>query len=269
VTPAARERMQIRVAVLLVSAAAWILLLLEPRAMGVSTLCPAGMESMSSGSFLEMVAFRPVPLIAYWVLMTLAMMTPLMVAPLSHIYYRSLARRRLIMIQLFAASYAAIWVIAGIILLPVLMASRWLISSSPASAAAFVLVALVWQLSPAKQKCLNRCHSHPPLAAFGIAANRDAVCFGLSHGAWCVGSCWAVMLLPLAFPRFHLLAMAAFTLWLVAERLETPVAPRWRWRGPAKAFRILYVQTRIRLQRTGEMCGWHSRRDSLVLWKGQ
>lgn len=207
---------------------------------------------MSSGSSLEVLmgAFRPVPLIAYWVLMTLAMMTPLMVTPLSHVYYRSLARRRAIMIRLFAASYAAIWVIAGIILLPVLIASRWLISSSPALAATFVLVALVWQLSPAKQKCLNRCHSHPPLAAFGAPANWDAICFGLSHGAWCVGSCWAVMLLPAAFLRFHLLAMAAITLWLVAERLETPVAPRWRWRGPTKGLRILYMQMQIRLQRT-------------------
>ncbi|MGC2697168.1 MAG: DUF2182 domain-containing protein [Candidatus Angelobacter sp.] len=251
-TPAARERMQIRVAVLLISAAAWIFLVLEPGAMTVSTLCPEGMESMASGASFKMLmgAFRPVPLIAYWVVMTLAMMTPLMVAPLSHIYYRSLARRRAMMIQLFAASYAAIWVIAGIILVPVLIASRWLISSSPASAASFVFVALVWQLSPAKQKCLNRSHYHSPLAAFGIQANRDAICFGLSHGAWCVGSCWALMLLPLAFSRFHLLAMAAITLWLVAERLETPVAPRWRWRGPAKALRILCMQTQIRLQRT-------------------
>jgi len=252
VTPAARERMQIRVVVLLVSAAAWILLLLEPRAMAVSTLCPEGMESMASGSSLEklMGAFRPVPLIAYWVLMTLAMMAPLMIAPLCHVYQRSFTRRRVMMIGLFTAGYAAIWTIAGLMLLPILIASRSLTSGSPALGGAFAALALVWQLSPAKQKCLNRSHYHPPLAAFGIQANRDAICFGLSHGAWCVGSCWALMLLPLAFSRFHLLAMAAITLWLVAERLETPVAPRWRWRGSAKALRILYLQTQIRLQRT-------------------
>lgn len=206
---------------------------------------------MSSGPSLQMLmrTIRPVPLVLYWVLMTLAMMAPLVVAPLCHVYQRSFARRRVIMIGLFTAGYAAIWMIAGLMLLPILTASRWLTSGSPALVGTFTAVALFWQFSPTKQKCLNRCHSHPPLAAFGIPAKLDALRFGLSHGAWCVGSCWAVMLLPAAFSR-HLVVMAAITLWLAAERLETPVSPRWRWRGPAKALRILYTQTQIILQRT-------------------
>jgi len=249
-TPAARQRMHVRMAVLLVSAAAWILLSLG-RTMAAPMSCSARMESMSSGPSLQMLmrGIRPVPLIVYWVLMTLAMMAPLLVAPVSHVYYRSLARRRVIMIGLFAAGYVAIWVTAEIILVPVMMASRRLTSNSPALLATFVLVALVWQFSPVKQKCLNRCHSHPPLAAFGNPAKLDALRFGLSHGAWCVGSCWAVMLLPTAFSR-HLVAMVAITLWLAAERVETPVPPRWRCRGTAKALRILYMQTQIRLQQT-------------------
>jgi len=250
-TPAARERMQVRVPVLLVSAAAWTLLLLEYRIMAVPILCPGGMETMSPSAPLEMLlgALRSVSLVVDWGLMILAMMAPLVIAPLRHVYYRSLARRRTVTIGLFAAGYAAIWMIAGIMLLPVLLVSKGLTSGSPAFLTMVVVPALVWQFSPAKQICLNRCHSHPPLAVFGISANLDAFWFGLSHGAWCVGSCWPAMLVPAAFSRGHLVTMAALTLWLAAERLEMPVPPSWRWRAPTKALRILYVQTRIIFQR--------------------
>src|SRR3546814_20852665 len=53
------------------------------------------------------------------------------------------------------------------------------------------IIALVWQFSPVKQRCLNRGHDHRPLAAFGWRAHRDALLFGSVHGIWCVGSGWA------------------------------------------------------------------------------
>ena len=110
---------------------------------------------------------------------------------------------------------------------------------SPAPLVLLVLSLFLYEVSPFKQRCLNRGHAHPELAAFGRAADVDALRFGWSHGAWCVGSCWALMLLPLLFARGHLPAMAMVTLWIVAERLERPQPPRWRLRGPSKAIRII------------------------------
>lgn len=106
-------------------------------------------------------------------------------------------------------------------------------------------------MSPAKQRCLNRCHRLPHLAAFGWPARRDALGFGLSHGAWCVGACWLLMLLPMLTARGHLALMAAVMLFLLAERLERPAAPAWRWRAPTKAARILIAQGRLFLRSAG------------------
>jgi predicted metal-binding membrane protein len=106
---------------------------------------------------------------------------------------------------------------------------------------------VAWQISPAKQWCLNRCHRKPQLAAFGAAADRDAFGFGLSNGASCIGACWALMLLMLVVDHGHLLVMAGVTLFVLAERLENPAPLAWRWRGPDKALRIIMAQARMRL----------------------
>lgn len=233
-TPAARERSQIRVPVLFISAVAWILLVVEP---GGSTL-----HAHHSAAMLE-----PTSLAVGWALMLAAMMAPVLIAPVRHVRDRSFSQRRARAIALFVAGYAAVWMAAGVMLLALAA-----LLAAPGSSLPVVLVtitALVWQFSPFKQRCLNRCHAHSELAAFGRAADIDALRFGLTHGVWCVGSCWALMLLPLMVSRGHVAAMAAVALWLFAERLDRPAPLRWRLRGPGKAARIAVAQARMRLQR--------------------
>lgn len=57
-----------------------------------------------------------------------------------------------------------------------------------------IVVAALYQLTPAKDACLTRCRG--PLQ-FLTEEWRDgrfgAVRMGLLHGAWCVGCCWALM----------------------------------------------------------------------------
>jgi predicted metal-binding membrane protein len=192
----------------------------------------------------------PVSLASGWALMVAAMMVPLMITPLRHVRDRSFARQRARAIVLFTASYAAIWMTAGIMLLALGLTVLLLNPESSGSVALVTIIVIVWQFSPIKQRCLNRCHAHPELVAFGRAADIDALRFGLTHGVWCVGSCWALMLLPLVVSRGHIASMAAVSLWLFAERLERPMPPRWRLRGPGKAARIAIAQTRMRLQRS-------------------
>jgi predicted metal-binding membrane protein len=199
-------------------------------------------------SFQMLLAMNPpAPLAAGWALMLVAMMAPVLIAPVRHIRLRSFAHRRGRSIVLFIAGYAAIWMALGAVLLAMELAVSLFAPQSYLPAAGVVVIALVWQASPIKQRCLNRCHAHTELAAFGAAADFDALRFGMTHGIWCAGSCWALMLFPMLLPRGHVAAMAAVAVLIFGERIELPMPPCWRWRGLGKALRIVAAQARIRL----------------------
>jgi predicted metal-binding membrane protein len=249
-TPAARERSQTRVPVLFISAAAWILLLAAPGGTVLSAHCPPGMQGMklsaaSIGAFLTM--NPPARLAAAWALMLIAMMAPALIAPVRHVRDRSFACRRVRAVGLFVAGYFTIWMTAGAILMTVAWIGSAAAPRSSTPLIAATIAAVLWQFSPDKQRCLNRRHAHPELAAFDRAADIDALRFGLTHGVWCVGSCWALMLWPLLVSRGHLAAMAAVTLWILGEQFARPSAPCWCLRIPDKAIRLAVAQMRMRL----------------------
>jgi len=246
VTDDPRELAGVRNPVLLLCAAAWIGLLLDPGA----TMHDHGAAMGAHGLPHQ----APASLALGWGLMLVAMMSPALILPIRHVRLCSFRRRRARAIALFVAGYAAVWTAVGAMLLAAALAIGAIGAIGGRApnpylpAAGALLLAVVWQLSPAKQRCLNRCHAHTELAAFGLAADLDALRFGISHGLWCAGSCWALMLAPLLLPRGHLAAMAITTLLIAGERLEHPRPPRWRWRGLGKLSRIVAAQTRIRLQ---------------------
>ena len=221
--------MHVRAPLVLISAAAWMALVIEPGGAAFLDHCsPQPIASLWSG----------------WAVMLAAMMAPLVVAPVRHLCDRSFPRRRTRAIVLFGSGYVAVWMAAGVMLLALAMAARLIVHESYAMASVGTLMALIWQFSPVKQRCLNRCHARTELAAFGLAADLDALRFGLTHGVWCVGSCWALMLLPLLVSGGHVAAMAAAALWLLAERLDRPMPPRWHVRRVGKAARLVIAQTR-------------------------
>jgi VWFA-related protein len=89
---------------------------------------------------------------------------------------------------------------------------------------ALLLVAGLYQLTPAKAACLRHCRRpfrEPPLTR-GAALRA-----GLEDGVFCMGSCWALMALCMGSGAAGLLAMAAVTALVLLEKL----APR----GPALA----------------------------------
>ena len=200
----------------------------------LSGICSAGLRMPLADSF-------------NWLLMLAAMMPPLIVAPLRHARERSFAHRRARAMFLFVIGYGAVWMTAGIGLQVMALAAQLASSDTLTCLALSASAAALWQVSPAKQWCLNRCHRRPQLAAFGAAADRAAFDFGLSHGAACVGACWALMLLPLFAGQAHLLTMLAVVLFAFAERLENAAPLAWRCRGPGKALRIIAAQARMHL----------------------
>ena len=180
----------------------------------------------------------PGALIAGNGVMIAAMMAPLLSSPLRHVHERSFSNRRLRAMTLFGVGYGAAWLIA-LVALDVIVLGLVAAATRPVSIVLVAAAALTWQASPAKQTFLNGCHRRPALAAFGLAADRDALQFGLTHGAWCVGSCWALMALPVVCSPGHLVAMALVSLLLSAERLDDPSRPSWRLRGPSRIMRMV------------------------------
>lgn len=248
----AREFARVRNAMLLVAAASWALLLAGESAMLMVAHCPAaGCGAMPFRASLQMLLAMnpPASLAAGWALMLAAMMSPVVISPLDYIRMRSFANRRVRSSALFLAGYFAVWMAAGGVLLAIEIAVKLFAPQSYLPAAGAALIALIWQVSPIKQRCLNRCCAYPVLAAFGGAADFDALRFGLTHGAWCAGSCWALMLAPMLLPQEHVLGMAIIALLIFSERLEEPRPLCWRWRGCGRAVRIMIAQAQMRLQR--------------------
>jgi predicted metal-binding membrane protein len=230
--------------------AAWSMLALGQSELALPAFCSGGTLWAAPPSLsldLALMLHSPAKLAADWALMVAAMMSPLLVAPLRHVRDRSFVRRRPRATLLFIAGYAAVWMIAGVALQAIALAALWAASTPLLCLGVAAAAASVWQVSPAKQCCLNRCHRQPQLAAFGTAADRDAFVFGLTNGTSCAGACWALMLPMLLVVHAHLWAMIAVTLFVFAERLESPAPLAWRWRGAGKALRIAAAQTRMRL----------------------
>jgi len=229
---------------------AWWLLARDSGGSMVSAFCSSETLwplPLSARLDLALMLVSPAQLALDSALMIAAMMLPLIIAPLRHVRDRSFARRRARATVLFAAGYVVVWMIAGVVLQLIAVAVRW---AAPAPLLYFGLAgvtAILWQVSPTKQWCMNRCHHRPNLAAFGTAADRDAFDFGLANGASCAGSCWALMLATLLVGQGHILGMIAVALFVFGEQLEGPASLKWRWRGPSRALRIAAAQARMRL----------------------
>jgi predicted metal-binding membrane protein len=228
---------------------AWLTLAAGGSGFAPVVVCSAGSGWTPSSASLDvaLVLDSPSKLVGDWALMIAAMMSPLVISPLRHVRNRSFARRRTRATLLFVTGYVAVWIGAALGLQGLALAARTA-APTPLWLGVAALAALAWQLAPAKQWCLNRCHRRPKLSAFGTRADRDAFVFGLTNGGACAGACWALMLLPFFAGPAHFLAMVAVMLFVCGERLEGPGRLAWRWRGPGKALRMVAAQTAMRLE---------------------
>jgi predicted metal-binding membrane protein len=230
------------------SLVAWALLTFSWSDVTPIGFCSASLRMPLSDSFNLALVFNSLAQLASgWLLMLIAMTPPLIAVPLRHVRERSFAHRRVRAMSLFVIGYGVVWMIAGMGLQVMALATQMTVSDVRMCLVLSAAAATLWQVSPAKQWCLNRCHRRPQLAASGAPADRAAFDFGLSHGAACVGACWALMLLPLFVWQGHVLTMLTVMLFACAERLESAAPLAWRWRGPGKALRIAAAQARIHL----------------------
>lgn len=244
-----RGRGWINIPILLLSTTTWVMLLVNPSNIMTVAHCSIPDSGTRLVSFQMQLGMSQISSMASgWFIMLIAMMSPTLIAPIRHILERSFKRRRARSVTLFVVSYVAIWMVAGGILLAVTLVLRLFMPQSFLPLFCVGLIVFVWQCSPIKQRCLNRSHNHSELAAFGFRADVDVLHFGVKHGIWCVGSCWALMLLPMLLSHGHFAAMAIVTFIMISERLEKPKSLGWRLCFPGKLISIVVAQTRVRLQ---------------------
>jgi predicted metal-binding membrane protein len=279
-TPEARERRRIRTPVLAVTAVAWaVTLLADPlrsasgSAAGSAPGSGAGQgpapAALHAGHAHHAVVDAGLPashashastenvagLLIGWALMLTAMMAPLLIPALRHVRARSLRSRRWRVVSLVTVAHAAVWTVGGIVLLAVASALRSVTGHADLAVLLGLVAALSWQLSPLKQYCLNRHCAHPPISSFGSAADRDALRFGATHAAWCLGSCWALMLVSLLAPAWHVAVMLVVSVWMWVEPLDRPERPTWRVRLPLRLLRIAGATVRSLPQRVAIRAG--------------
>lgn len=131
------------------------------------------------------------------------------------------------MTLLFGLGYAVVWIgfsglatLAQWALHDAAMLSPSMAASSSQVGAAILCAAGVYQLTPFKQACLTHCRS--PLG-FLMAHWRDeslgALQMGLRHGAYCLGCCWAVMLVLFVVGIMNLVWIAVLALLVLLEKV--------------------------------------------------
>jgi predicted metal-binding membrane protein len=217
---------------LIASAVGWLLLAGSTVVSPLSSLCLSVSrldQVVAAHIRTELMVNTPQALLMAWLTMLLAMMPTILTRPLLHIWNRSLSRRRARSIGLFLLGYVTIWILggAGLAYAALLLVSIEFVAGVPALIVGMV-IAIFWQSTPFKQASLNRCHSKPPLSAFGLHADTDAARYGLQSGLWCLCTCWALMLLPLlADGVMHWIIMATVMLAQLVERVRGPAAVRW------------------------------------------
>ena len=166
---------------------------------------------------------------AMWAVMMTGMMLP-SASPLVLLYGAGARRSEegtAGRIYALAAGYLVVWTLFSLgatalqrALAALLLVSPMMEVTSSRMSAALLLVAGAYQLTPLKHACLRTCQS--PL---GFLMSRwrsgasGAFRMGLEHGAYCVGCCWALMLLLFAGGVMNLTVIAALTVFVGFEKL--------------------------------------------------
>jgi predicted metal-binding membrane protein len=126
-----------------------------------------------------------------------------------------------------AAGYLVVWSVFSLaatvlqrVLATLLLVSPMMEVTSSAAGATLLFIAGVYQLTPLKHACLTACRT--PLGflmSHWRTGSSGAFRMGLEHGAYCVGCCWALMLLLFAGGVMNLTVIIALTLFVAFEKL--------------------------------------------------
>jgi predicted metal-binding membrane protein len=199
----------------------------------------------ASSWFAMMQAFcRPLPGAAWsvsaaavtasmWGAMTLAMMLP-SASPMILTYAEiaeTAARKseRIVSPLVIAAGYASVWFVFSLLatamqigLTRAALLDTGITSASGILAGAIFIGAGVYQFSALKHACLTHCRNPFPFFFTNWATTRGGVFrLGVKQGLYCLGCCWAMMLVMFAVGVMNVAWMAGLAAVMTIEKLQT------------------------------------------------
>jgi predicted metal-binding membrane protein len=156
--------------------------------------------------------------LACWQVMTVAMMLPSSLPMINMMTYAARKQRQTVkVLSAFLGGYAAVWTAFAVVAFTgdtlihgAVDRSPWLAAHSYLIGTATFAIAGVVQFTPLTERCLQACRS--PLGMFSRhyrAGAAGAWRLGLRHGLFCLGCCWALMLVMFGVGIGSLVWMAA------------------------------------------------------------
>jgi len=188
----------------------------------------ADMADMASGLGAIGTAMMPFDMsaatfMAMWATMMVAMMFPT-VAPIV-LLHRMVSRRRgegVLPTVAFGAGYLVVWTAAGVVPLAVLVAFRNLAHDTGWIAplgGAVLVVCGAYQFTRWKVACQRACRSPMSfLMTHHFGGVVGALRTGATHGAYCLGCCWALMAVLFVVGLMNLVWMAGIAVVFLAEK---------------------------------------------------
>ncbi len=197
-----RHRMLLSASIITLAGAAWLALWM----MGASAHASMHHHHHHGTSIDVTPMFSLLFFVGSWTVMTIAMMLPTSL-PILNTFQAIAGSRddRTLLLTLVVAGYLVTWGLFGAVvhagqlgIQQLVIASAWAQQHVWAGGGAILLLAGAYQFTPLKYRCLEKCRS--PLSFViehwqGRNHRQQAFRLGFDHGLFCVGCCWALMLL--------------------------------------------------------------------------
>ena len=213
--------------------------------MDMSGMAGMAMGGMASGwSFTNALVF-----VAVWTVMMAAMMLPAAASMIFMFAAAQARRERSVAVPtwIFVSGYILVWAAAGVVVyvlvgigsdlataLAPVERSKW----APLALGATVAAAGLYQFTPIKRVCLTHCRSPLAFVALHWRDGRlGALRMGLSHGAYCLGCCWALFAVLVATGVMSMAWMLLLTLVVFAEKM----LPSGRRTGTLTGFALIVL----------------------------
>ncbi len=178
-----------------------------------------------------------------WAIMMIGMMLP-SAAPMILIY-AAVARKAqsqgspIAPTAFFTAGYLFMWTVFSLLatvlqwqLDRLALLSPMMVANSPKLGATLLIAAGIYQLLPMKNSCLKHCQSpFHFISTHWRSGNLGAFSMGISHGIFCIGCCWVLMLLLFVGGVMNILWIAAITGFVLLEKILPRGERAGKWGG--------------------------------------
>jgi predicted metal-binding membrane protein len=228
-----RDRIVVAAALFALTALAWAYVVWTAAAMssGQAMVSMPGMNMARAGSAWSIGGFAFTA--AMWAVMMIGMMTP-SAAPMILLYAR-VGRQARAQGKLFASTgwfaggYLLAWSgfaiaasLAQLALADVMLITPMLAASNNLFAGVVLIAVGLYQWTPMKGSCLSQCQAPLSFLQRHGGFKRDpkgSLQLGLKHGLYCIGCCWALMMLLFVGGVMNLLWIAVLSALVLLEKL--------------------------------------------------